>query len=113
MPFLYRVHADGSASSRHPLRHEPLIVGRSSPACVQIPDDVALSHEHFALIPSAGGILLRDLGSTNGTWVNGRRVHERLLLPHDRIRAGQSHFALEPGLATMINELSDLVIRSE
>ncbi len=88
MPFLYRIHTDGSASSRHRVRDKPLIWDRSRSAGVTISENVALSHEHFALIPAAGGIFIRDLDSTNGTWVNGERVRKRLLLPHDRLLAG-------------------------
>ncbi len=106
MPFLYRIHTDGSASSRHRVRDKPLIWDRSRSAGVTISENVALSHEHFALIPAAGGIFIRDLDSTNGTWVNGERVRKRLLLPHDRLLAGHSHFALEPGLATMMTEMT-------
>ncbi len=106
MPFLYCIHPDGSALSRCRVRHKPLVVGRSRSADVTIPEDHALSHEHFVLVQGAGGISIRDLGSTNGTWVNGRRVSEQLLIPHDRILAGQSLFALEPGLATMMNEMT-------
>jgi len=105
MPFLYSINPDGSAISRCPLRGGPLVVGRSEAADVAVPEDTYLSHRHFALVPTTNGVLLRDLGSTNGTWVNDRRVSEHQLSSRDRIRAGHSFFALEQGLATMIAEL--------
>lgn len=106
MPFLYCIHADGSALSRHPVRHQPLVVGRGESAHVAVIEDEYLSHEHFEIVSEAGGFCVRDLASKNGTWVNGRRVSEHRLQPLDRIRAGRSLFALEPGLATMMEELT-------
>lgn len=106
MPFLYCIHADGSALSRCPLRHKPLVVGRNESADVAVIEDAYLSHEHFQIVPDADGFFVRDLSSKNGTWVNGRRVSEHRLQPLDRIRAGRSLFALEPGLATMMEELT-------
>lgn len=106
MPFLYCIDTDGAALSRCPVHHKQIIVGRSRSADVSIPDDHALSLEHFVLVAGASGITIRDLGSTNGTWINGRRVREQSLKPHDRILAGKSDFALEPGLATMVHEMT-------
>ncbi|MGC3991502.1 MAG: FHA domain-containing protein [Chthoniobacteraceae bacterium] len=105
MPFLYSINPNGLAISRCPLRGGMLVVGRSETADVAVPEDTFLSHRHFAVVPTDDGVLLRDLGSTNGTWVNDRRVSEHRLSSRDRIRAGHSYFALEQGLATMIAEL--------
>ena len=106
MPFLYCIDPDGSARSRCRVSHRPVVIGRSKSADLTVPDDHALSHEHFVLFRQSRGICIRDLGSTNGTWINGRRITEQMLTLHDRIAAGQSLFALEPGLVTMLNELT-------
>jgi hypothetical protein len=50
--------------------------------------DTGVSRRHAELLTSAEGTLVRDLGSTNGTWVNGVRVHEQLLDDGDRLTVG-------------------------
>jgi hypothetical protein len=50
--------------------------------------DTGVSRRHAELLTSAEGTLVRDLGSTNGTWVNGVRVHEQTLYDGDRLRVG-------------------------
>ncbi len=49
------------------------VLGRSSEADVVL-DDPYASEFHMRLVAQDGGIMLHDLGSTNGTYVNGRRV---------------------------------------
>ncbi len=53
--------------------HEPIRVGRSAP-CEVIIDHGSVSKEHAHLIPSKEGLLLEDQGSTNGTYLNSRRI---------------------------------------
>jgi pSer/pThr/pTyr-binding forkhead associated (FHA) protein len=48
------------------------------------------SRRHAEILPAEGGFALRDLGSTNGTWVNGERIEERALHPGDRIQIGST-----------------------
>lgn len=51
------------------------VVGRSSQADVPLADP-EVSRRHALLWREAGGIWLADLGSVNGTWLNGRLLHE-------------------------------------
>lgn len=65
-----------------------LIVGRSSICDVQV-DDPEMSRQHFCLESDQSGVYLSDLGSTNGTSLNGIRIHEkRRLEPGAVIEAG-------------------------
>lgn len=66
-------------------------VGRDVSADIQI-DDSGLSRKHFEILwdGSKGGI--RDLGSTNGTKLNGQAISESPLNPEDVIVAGRSEF---------------------
>ncbi len=67
--------------------HEPQLVGRSSEALPLT--DSTVSRRHAELTPDAGAWYIRDLGSQNGTWVNGQRIAERLRLKAgDQIRTG-------------------------
>jgi pSer/pThr/pTyr-binding forkhead associated (FHA) protein len=57
--------------------------------------DVRASRRHAELRPLAGGrYLLRDLDSTNGTWVGGERVEEAVVGPGEELRVGDVRLAL-------------------
>lgn len=67
-------------------------VGRQANADLPIPDDRAMSGLHFALLCDKSRCRIRDLNSTNGTFVNGIRVNLVELHDRDTIRAGNSEF---------------------
>lgn len=71
-----------------------LTVGRTEDADFVVPADWLLSGRHFALESGPDGCRLRDLGSTNGTYVNDRRVTECTLEDGYRIRAGETQFVV-------------------
>src|SRR5581483_4085394 len=76
-------------------RHDTFIVGRSRFVHCPMPEDSALSRDHFLIEINPPRCELRDLGSTNGTYVNDRRVVQRTrLMPGDRVLAGQSVFVV-------------------
>src|SRR4051812_18055504 len=75
-------------------RHDTFIVGRSRFVHCPMPEDSALSRDHFLVEVNPPRCELRDLGSTNGTFVNDRKVDRVRLAPGDRISAGQSVFAI-------------------
>jgi pSer/pThr/pTyr-binding forkhead associated (FHA) protein len=60
------------------------IVGRKEGCDVRL-DHKSVSKLHCVLVKTDGLLLLRDLGSTNGTRVNGKRVRRAALLPNDLI----------------------------
>mgnify|MGYP002623058951 CR=1 FL=1 len=79
-------------------------VGRSSANDYAIPSDARLSERHFDFTCAASGCTIRDLNSTNGTWVNSRKVTEDTSPVHDgdEIRAGESSFRVQiEGQATV------------
>lgn len=76
---------DESGSERvHPLGERTIFIGRARCADVRI-EDSAVSSLHAALFRKEGSWFLRDLDSTNGTFVNGDRVAFERLRPNDRI----------------------------
>lgn len=72
-----------------------LTIGRQDSA-ILLADDNQVSRRHAVLESAAQGIaVLRDQGSTNGTWVNGVRITERQLSPGDVVQIGGSQFVAE------------------
>lgn len=76
-----------------PLRGSHLI--GTDPTCSIVLDDAYASARHAKLSLARGKALLVDLGSTNGTWVNGVRVGQAELGPGAWVRLGQSDLVLE------------------
>ena len=62
----------------------PTLVGRS-PECNLRLDENGLSRQHARLLPTDDGLQLEDLGSTNGSTINGKRVQRGLVRPGDEI----------------------------
>lgn len=80
------------AGTVFPLLDGPVIVGRSPDADVHV-NEVAISNEHARLEQTDAGFTLCDLGSTNGTYVNGQRlVGTVVLVSGDAVRMGSTTF---------------------
>ena len=71
------------------LEQRDLVLGRSSGVDVQLDID-NVSRNHASIVRSAHGWILRDLDSTNGTFVNELPIRERLLRDGDQIRIGRA-----------------------
>ncbi len=82
-------------------RHDTFIVGRSRFVHCSMPEDMALSRDHFMLEINPPQCELRDLGSTNGTFVNNERVDRVRLASGDLIAAGQSVFRVKVDLTPL------------
>ncbi|MEZ4401080.1 MAG: sigma 54-interacting transcriptional regulator [Kofleriaceae bacterium] len=85
--------ADGTLV-RRPLGRGRLRVGSGTDADL-IVTDAHVSRLHCELEPSADGVLLRDLGSTNGTLVGGARIREVVLQPGVVVTLGGCTLMLE------------------
>ena len=72
----------------------PITFGRGDENDVVISNLLA-SRVHAELRPEAGGYVLQDRGSSNGTWVNGSRVSAQQLHPGDEIVIGGETFRFE------------------
>ncbi len=67
-----------------------LVIGRELDATLRLPDDEGVSRRHARVTALAEGALITDLGSQNGTYVDGERVQERVLSDGQKIRVGQT-----------------------
>jgi len=95
-----RGHGVLLAPGRPPMFLSPgrLTIGRSA-ACDLVVDSVLVSRQHAQLECAAGRCTIEDLGSSNGTFVNGRRVSRAALSPGDRLRLGDVELAYQGGTA--------------
>jgi pSer/pThr/pTyr-binding forkhead associated (FHA) protein len=71
-----------------------VLVGRHRWCDVRIASP-RVSRRHCCLALIHDGVLVRDLGSTNGTRINGRRVEEDVLRPGDELSIAHSRYHLE------------------
>lgn len=72
------------------------IAGRSGEAGIFLAD-VTVSREHARFHVDAGGLSMTDLGSTNGTYVNGRRHEAGTLSEGDELLIGKFHLRVSKG----------------
>jgi pSer/pThr/pTyr-binding forkhead associated (FHA) protein len=83
-----------------------LIIGRRE-ADLTIPDE-ELSRRHAAVRPAATGVIVEDLGSLNGTFVNGERISAPITLTSDAtIRVGTSEMSLQLAIVVAAPELEE------
>jgi hypothetical protein len=75
----------------------PLTVGRARNNDVPLPEDEFASGRHARFEPRRDGVYVEDIGSTNGTFVNGIRLtRDRRLTPGDVVRVGETDLRYEP-----------------
>lgn len=77
-----------------PLDRLIVVVGRHRGCDARI-DSARVSRRHCCLALESDGLLVRDLGSTNGTWINGERIEVGELLPGDELSIAHLRYSLE------------------
>jgi len=76
-------------------QHDSFLIGRNPEAHLCLPDDRYFSRNHCLLEMNPPHSFLRDLNSTNGTFVNGQRVKTANLNNGDRIQCGETILVVE------------------
>jgi hypothetical protein len=80
-----------TAGDEHQLDSAPFTVGRSSANDIELQGDEFASARHARFEPRGDGVWIHDLGSTNGTFVNGVKLNApRKLRPGDVVRVGET-----------------------
>jgi len=73
------------------------LVGRQDDLCDVCIDQSSISKLHCLIVRTDGLLFIRDLGSTNGTKVNGQRVIRGALLPGDELAFAGEKYRVEMG----------------
>ncbi|HLI73148.1 MAG TPA: FHA domain-containing protein [Acidimicrobiales bacterium] len=83
-------------------------IGRAPDNTFVLGDDLLVSRHHAEVVLGADGAHLRDLGSHNGTFVNGQQVSKADIKPGDLVGVGQHDFRLTPGGLEVWTRPSDI-----
>ena len=76
-----------------------MVLGRTKAAAIHL-DAKSVSRRHAEVHGGASGWTISDLGSSNGTWVNGTRVTSATALKQsDQVQVGEVVMLVETGLA--------------
>ncbi|HEX4456769.1 MAG TPA: GGDEF domain-containing protein [Polyangia bacterium] len=81
---------------KYNLNAPSLVIGRSSKCDIQI-DQESISRNHTKIVNTSKSILIRDLGSTNGTYVNDEPIDEYVMRDGDLIKIGRTIFKFLTG----------------
>ena len=84
---------DGPLTGREVEVASVLVLGRQADLVIE---DAQVSRRHASVRPAGDALEVEDLGSKNGTWVNGARIAGAVrLAPGDRVRVGDTTFEVE------------------
>src|SRR5579862_7389 len=105
---------DGQVLKEYTLSKERTLIGRKPHNDIQI-DNLAVSGEHAAVITILNDSFIEDLGSTNGTMVNGKPIKKHFLQNNDVVEIGKhrlKYFNDAPTAATAADFEKTMIIRN-
>jgi hypothetical protein len=89
----------------YPLASKAMLIGRAA-ECDIVLGGAAVSRQHARITRKNGRCLVQDLGSTNGTLVNGKRIKQAEIAPGDELQVGDHRLRLAgPGQETSGSEI--------
>src|SRR4051812_37257208 len=93
------IQEGAGAGSHHPVDGE-LILGREQSTANLVIPDAGVSRRHARVLADNGGVIVEDLGSSNGTYVNGERISGPVELgAGDEVQVGATILGVQGGTA--------------
>jgi pSer/pThr/pTyr-binding forkhead associated (FHA) protein len=99
--------SEGFTGRSYELKTERTTIGRLDDNAFQIPEPSISSH-HCELLLRGSDIVVKDLNSTNGSFISGEKITESVLKPGQILRLGQVEMRLESGASTSTTEKKKL-----
>ena len=91
-----QVLSGSTAGQSYELKVETTTVGRVEDNAFQLADPSVSSH-HCEILLKGTDVLIRDLNSTNGSFINGEKIAESVLKPGQTLRLGQIELRIDDG----------------
>jgi pSer/pThr/pTyr-binding forkhead associated (FHA) protein len=105
IPKLIEPRAEGKGGREILIRREEFLLGRGSDCDLRL-SDINVSRHHCLIRTRPEEVTLADLGSSNGTYVNGNRIVSQVVLNSgDEIRVGAFQFLFELGEVSKLDTL--------
>jgi hypothetical protein len=106
-------YSDGSGEPRRiTVEQFPFRIGRAETANLRV-DSVQVSREHAEIFERNGMCLVRDLGSTNGTQVNGKSIKETLLSDGDILKVAETELTFIASAASQFQRMVTQLIHAK
>jgi FHA domain len=91
------IHEGAGAGTEHPV-HGELVLGREHATADLVIPDPGVSRRHARVLTHNGGVIVEDLGSSNGTYVNGHRISGPVELgTGDEVQLGDTVLGIQGG----------------
>jgi pSer/pThr/pTyr-binding forkhead associated (FHA) protein len=100
------VLSEGMTGRTHELKVDKTTIGRVEDNTFPVPEPSVSSH-HCEVLLRGGEVVVKDLDSTNGTYINGERITESALKPGQILRLGQIEIRLETDAAQPAKKAAD------
>src|SRR5712691_5756069 len=93
----------GMTGRSHELKVDKTTIGRVEDNTFQIAEPSVSSH-HCEVLLRGSDVVVKDLNSTNGSYINGEKINESVLKPGQILRLGQIEMRLEPTLLPLLRK---------
>lgn len=109
VPYLEHLPKNGGPMRRVCIRPLPFTLGRADSTHFRI-DSTQVSREHATIVRNEGELWIKDLGSTNGTFLNGQRISEARLSHGDILHIATTEFTYFDGQTSKAQPVATQVV---
>ena len=109
VPYLEHLPKHGGPVRRTSIQPLPFTLGRADSTHLRI-DSTQVSREHATIVRAEGELWIKDLGSTNGTFVNGQRINEARLAHGDILHIATTEFTYFDGQTSKVQPVATQVV---